>query len=108
MFANVDLLVASRQAAIVVPEAAVVFDHRGPFVWRVAEDESIVERVPIETGLRTGGVVEITLGLRSGDTIVTAGTHKLIEGSPIAVAPSDHSKQALRPEAPGGSGGEGT
>lgn len=107
LFSDLDLEVARRESAIVLPESVVVFDHHGPFVWRVT-DEDRVERVPIETGLRTGGKVEVTMGLRDGDTVVSAGTHKVSEGSKIAAAPRDSSGQALRPPEPGGIGGEGT
>jgi membrane fusion protein (multidrug efflux system) len=107
MFATVDLEVDRREAAIIVPESAVVFDHQGTFVWRVTGD-SLAERVPIETGLRKGGVVEVTMGLRPGDTIVTAGTHKVDEGSKVAAVPPPLSGQALRAPKPGAPGGEGT
>jgi membrane fusion protein (multidrug efflux system) len=107
MFANVDLEVGRRDAAIVVPESAIVFDHQGTFVWRVTA-EDVAERVPIEAGLRKGGVVEVTMGLQPGDTIVTAGTHKVSEGSEIAAAGEPATGQALRPPSPGGKGGEGT
>jgi membrane fusion protein (multidrug efflux system) len=96
MFAETDLEVGRRDAAIVVPESAVVFDHQGTFVWRVSKHGS-AERVPIQTGLRKGGVVEVTLGLHAGDTIITAGTHKVREGSPIAALPSGVAGQALGP-----------
>jgi membrane fusion protein (multidrug efflux system) len=109
MFAELDLEVGRRESAIAVPESAVVFDHQGTFVWRVTADDR-AERVPIETGLRTGGIVEVTMGLRAGDSIVTAGVHKLGEGDQIAAsaAPTAPSGQALRTSKPGTEGGEGT
>jgi len=103
MFAETDLEVGHRDAAIVVPESAIVFDHQGTFVWRVSR-EGTAERVPIQTGLRTNGLVEVTLGLRTGDTIVTAGTHKVQEGSRIAALPGKAVDQALGPQ----QSGEGT
>jgi membrane fusion protein (multidrug efflux system) len=85
LFANVDLEIDRRDAAIQVPESAVVFDQRGAHVWRVREDgdNRTVERAPIEVGLRKDGRVEVTLGLQPGDTIVSAGTHKVSEGGRI-------------------------
>jgi membrane fusion protein (multidrug efflux system) len=100
MFAEVALEVGHREAAISVPEAAIVFDHQGTFVWRVTGDDH-AERVPIETGLRTGGIVEVTMGLHPGDTIVTAGVHKVSEGDALIAAtrPPAAGGQALhRPE----------
>jgi len=63
--------------------------------------------VPSEIGLRKGGRVEVTLGLASGDTIVTAGTHKVIEGRKLrAAAPAETDQARGGPHAstPQGSG----
>jgi membrane fusion protein (multidrug efflux system) len=84
LFANVDLELAQRENAMLIPESAVVFDRAGSYVWRVRGE--IAERVPIEIGLRKNGRVEVTLGLAGGDTIVTAGTHKVIEGRKLRAA----------------------
>jgi membrane fusion protein (multidrug efflux system) len=107
MFADLDLEVGRRESAIAVPESAVVFDHHGTFVWRV-NDEDVAERVPIETGLRTSGIVEVTMGLHSGDVVVVAGTHKVSEGDKVAAATTLPTGQALRPPKAGAEGGEGT
>ena len=105
LFANVDLEIAQRENAMLVPESAVVFDREGTYVWRVREE--VAERVPIEVGLRKGGSVEVTLGLSPGDTIVTAGTHKVIEGRKLRAAVPEQTDQARgepRPSAAHGSG----
>jgi len=105
LFANVDLEIAQRENAMLVPESAVVFDREGTYVWRVREE--VAERVPIEIGLRKGGRVEVTLGLSPGDTIVTAGTHKVIEGRKLraaAPAKSDQARGEPRASAAQGSG----
>jgi len=85
LFARIYMQVAERDNAIVVPETAVVFDRRGTYVWRVGED-MVVSKVPVETGLRRDGGVEVTLGLQAGDRVVTAGTHKVDEGDKVAAA----------------------
>ena len=64
LFANVELEIAQRENALLVPESAVVFDREGTYVWRVRDE--VAERVPIEIGLRKGGRVEVTLGPRPG------------------------------------------
>lgn len=107
LFAGVDMQIGERENAILIPEAAVVFDRRGTYVWRV-DGESVARKVPVEVGLRRLGKVEITLGLQPGDRIVSAGVHKVQEGKPVvAVAPgASASGQARRPSPP--AGGEGT
>jgi membrane fusion protein (multidrug efflux system) len=109
LYANLDMEVARRENAILVPEAAVVYDRAGPYVWRVGSDDSVA-RVPIELGLRKGGRVEVTLGLESGDEIIVAGTHKVAEGKTIRrVAPAvDIEGHAQRVPAAVPRSGEGT
>ncbi len=85
LFANVDIEIARRENSLLVPEIAVVFDRQGAYVWRVRADDT-VERIPIQLGLRQGGRVEVTMGLHPGDTVVTAGTHKVSEGKKIQAA----------------------
>lgn len=85
LFARIHMQVAERENAILLPETAVVFDRRGTYVWRVGED-MVVSKVPVETGLRRDGSVEVTLGLQAGDRVVTAGTHKVDEGDKVVAA----------------------
>jgi membrane fusion protein (multidrug efflux system) len=106
LFANVDLEVGRREDALVIPESAVVYDRDGSYVWRV--DDETPERVPIELGLRKQGRVEVTLGLQPGDTIVTAGTHKVSEGKRLRAAAPRSTGQARRARPDAEPGGEGT
>ena len=86
-------------------EHALGFDQQGTFVWRVRDD--VGERVPIDIGLRKNGRVEVKLGLSAGDTIVSAGTHKVIAGRKLRgaeVVENEKVGSAPRATAPGGSG----
>jgi membrane fusion protein (multidrug efflux system) len=84
MFANVDVQIAQRDHALIVPEAAMVYDRNGTYVWRMIEDDQ-AEKVPVEVGLRADGGVEIVDGISAGDTIVSAGTHKVLAGKKLHV-----------------------
>jgi len=84
MFANIRVEVANLPSAVVVPESAIAYDTRGSFVWRVAPGD-IAERVGVASGIRDAGLVEIREGLAEGDSIVTAGTHKVTEGAHLSV-----------------------
>jgi membrane fusion protein (multidrug efflux system) len=87
MFANVDVQVSKRHGALLVPEAAMVYDRNGTYVWRVVEGD-VVQKVPVEVGVRKDGEVEIRDGLSPGDRVVAAGTHKVMAGDRVeAVAP---------------------
>jgi len=107
LFANVDLEVGQRENALVVPESAVVFDQEGTYVWRL-DGEHVASRVPVELGLRKRGVVEVRLGLRPGDTIVSAGTHKVVEGKKVALATTPSLGQARRGATAEAAAGQGT
>lgn len=80
--ATVHLELGQRPDAIVVPEAALVYDAGGSFVWRVTDDGTAA-RVPVEVGVRQGGQAEILAGVAPGDRIVAAGTNKVAPGRPV-------------------------
>ena len=82
MFADVEVEVNRRDDAILISEAAVVYDRAGTYVWRI-DAEDLAQRVPIRLGLRIKGRVQVQQGLQPGDVVVVAGTHKLKEGSKI-------------------------
>jgi membrane fusion protein (multidrug efflux system) len=81
LFANLDVEIESRKGALMVPEDAVVYGGEGTYVWRVVEDKAV--RVPVELGIRQPGRVELRSGVRAGDRIITAGTHKVRPGSVV-------------------------
>jgi len=85
MFANIRVEVARHENALVVPEAAFVHEADGVFVWRL-DQAGTAERVPVTTGIRLSGRIEVTSGLAAGDRVVTAGTHKVSPGAPLRVA----------------------
>ena len=85
LFANLEVQLAERENALVVPDAALMVDQAGSFVWRVGADGKAT-RAPVEIGLRKAARVEIASGLEAGDRIVSAGTHKVTEGAPVVIA----------------------
>lgn len=109
LFANVEMQIDQRENAILVPESAIVFDRQGTYVWKI-DTESVAGKVPVETGLRRDGTVEVTLGLRSGERIVSTGTHKVKEGEKVveAVARPGPTGQARNAPVTGSGAGEGT
>ncbi len=86
MFVRVRLLLESRQAALVVPEEALVTAQGRLSVFRVTEGKAT--RVAVKAGLRSQldgrTVVEITEGLALGDMVITAGQIK-IRGNDVPV-----------------------
>lgn len=68
MFVEAEILAAEREA-LAVPVTAIGSSPEGATVMRVTD--GVVERVAVKTGIRDGGLVEITEGLAQGDTVVT-------------------------------------
>lgn len=80
MFVDAVVLVVERQT-IAVPVTAVGSSAEGSTVMRVRD--GLVERVPVITGIRDGGMVEITSGVVPGDLIVTKAAAFVRDGDHI-------------------------
>jgi len=76
MFAQVRLLLDTGQTALAVPAEAVLEDEGRSFVF-VRHDPEYFVRRPVSRGRSAGGWVEITRGLRGGETVVTRGAFLL-------------------------------
>jgi HlyD family secretion protein len=68
MFVEAEILAAETEG-LAVPVTALGSSPDGATVMRVTD--GVVERVAVKTGIRDGGLVEITEGLNQGDTVVT-------------------------------------
>lgn len=94
MFARVNLVLETREQAVLVPEQALVPRGTERFVFRVAEGKAVLTK--IEIGLRRPGEVEVAQGLAAGETIVIDGQLKLQDGAAVTVLAD---KPAPKPEA---------
>ena len=83
---------ASSRAAPAVPELAIVGEGESSFVYVV--DNGVAKRVPVRTGARQGGVVEIVEGLRQGQRVVTEGVVKLTDGQRVRLAGAANARAA--------------
>lgn len=83
LFARVDIVVARRENAIVVPEAAVFSRGQKRFVYRVVDGRAVLTEVQL--GQRRPGQVEIRSGLARADTVVRAGQQQLRDGVRVEV-----------------------
>jgi len=106
MFANVELVVQDKPHAITIPEQALIPQGDQMFVFRVKKDGT-VELVPVRTGIRSAGVVEIADGLAAGDRVVSAGHQRIEPGSkvvPFGEHPPDAPPTAGEPATKGAGG----
>ena len=70
-FATVELPLGTRSSALMIPSQAVIPQERDKKV--IVSHNGIAQFVVIKTGVRKASEVEITDGLKSGDTVVTTG-----------------------------------
>ena len=84
MTVSVDIEVARRPKALIVPLAA-VHDSDGAAPWVLRVEGRHAVRIPVKLGLRSGGLAEVTSGLGQGDTfVVTPAT--ITPGARIRIA----------------------
>jgi membrane fusion protein (multidrug efflux system) len=94
LFARVSLEVDPRPDAVLVPEAAVTLQERGPVVYRIADGRAV--ETPVTTGVRRGGRVEITRGLAAGEEVVVSGQVRLRDRTLVEIVPPPPSRQEGR------------
>lgn len=87
MFARVAIELGRREAALWIPEQALVPEQAATIVYRVVDGRA--ERTEVSTGMRRPGEVEIRRGLNPGDRVVTAGQMKISAGSEVRSAAAE-------------------
>jgi membrane fusion protein (multidrug efflux system) len=97
MMLTVNIETAPR-VGLAVPELAVIGEGDNRFVYVVGPDGT-AKRVPVKTGLRQEGRIEIVDGLRPGQQVVTEGVVKLADGMKVRLAGTGNAQRA---EAGGG------
>ncbi len=83
MFARISLVIAEKQGVPIIPEAAVLRDESGAYVFVV--ENAVARRRKLVFGMEEGPMVEILEGLLPGESLVTAGQQKLSEGLSVQV-----------------------
>lgn len=106
-FAEVELDVAVREAALTVPARAVITALEGTIVY--VERDGRLESRPIETGIRSATEVEVTSGLEAGERVAVSAIGRLRNGLEIEprVVDSGSSGAGIRsPGAPASAGSD--
>jgi len=73
------------QEKIVVPQAALLADQEGLYVFVVQDGKAVVKRV--KTGSEVGTSIAIEQGLSSGELVVVSGLQSLRPGVPVVSSP---------------------
>ena len=83
-FVNVRLTVNDVIGAVTVPPSAIRSGPDGSFVWLLKPDRTVTQR-KVRTGVAAGDKVQVTDGLKLGETVVTDGGDRLSEGGKVAL-----------------------
>ncbi len=78
------------QQALTVPFSCLRRDPQGTYLYRLVNGEATQARV--ETGLRSGNLVQITQGLNPGDRIIVKGFLGLRPGKKVSISKSEHAR----------------
>jgi multidrug efflux system membrane fusion protein len=95
-FVDVELVLAVRRGAVVVPMEAVQVGQEGSFVYIVREDGTAEVR-PVSPGPRAGDGIVIDEGLRPGEKVVVEGQLRLAPGAKVMIQPSGGAAGATAP-----------
>ncbi|MCV6612596.1 MAG: efflux RND transporter periplasmic adaptor subunit [Amphritea sp.] len=91
LFARIRIITGQNNAAVMVPEEAIIPQNNSFFVMKVVDGK--VAMAPVELGIRRNGEVNILAGLNADEVIITAGQIKLFPGMPVTPVFVDGSQQ---------------
>ncbi len=100
MFANLDLTLQLRDAAVVVPEPAIMVNSDKAMIYIVDKDMNAQLR-PVKLGVRSAGLVEILQGVEAGQLVIVEGVQKVRPGAKVKPA-GPESAAAYAPKSPAG------
>ncbi len=87
MFAEADLVKASKNNALYIPSAAVLSKNGESYVYIVVDGKAIYREVT--TGIVGDGIVEIINGVKEGEEVIVRGQHYLNDGETVRVVRGD-------------------
>lgn len=74
------------QEQIVIPQAAVILDQQGPYVFAVDGGKAVVKRIKL--GSEADGNFVVSDGLKPGDQIIVQGMETLRPGASVTASPA--------------------
>src|SRR5262245_11870114 len=76
---------ATPEEKIVIPQAALIADQEGVYIFVVEDGKAVVRRVKTGGGQGTGVVIE--QGLKGGELVVVQGLQSIRPGAPVRATP---------------------
>lgn len=84
LFARVELVVGSKDDALIVPLEAVESSGDEEYVFKVFK--GVAYRFPVTTGIQEGDNIQIVRGVAEGEPVVTVGNNRIRDGIPVVYA----------------------
>jgi RND family efflux transporter MFP subunit len=85
MYGEVRFVITHSQPSLVIPTTALVVDKNGAHVVAITPDDH-VHFIPVQIGQDMGSQIEISRGLRGGESLVTNPSDLLSEGQKVSIA----------------------
>jgi membrane fusion protein (multidrug efflux system) len=92
LFMTASLIIVEHQDALLIPEEAVIAEGNERYVFVVSDATAL--RLPIATGIRSGGEIEVTSGLTPDAQVITRGHQKLRDKAPVRLLQQSETKPA--------------
>lgn len=94
MYVRARIVIDTREAAVLVPRRAVVYENDRPFAFRVVDGKA--SKLSLEIGYADRDQVEIRSPVAAGDVLVVFGQRGLQDGSEVRVVepPADDAAQS--------------
>jgi len=105
MFVNVELILPDTQKVLPIPATAVLYAPFGNSVFIIdekkneetGETQKVLRQQFVILGRARGDYVDVTDGLKNGETVVTSGVFKLRSGSQVVIDNTLAPKASLEP-----------
>lgn len=106
MFANVEVILPASRPVLAVPATSVLYATFGDSVFVVEEQQDeqsgeatqVLRQQFVRLGQARGDFIEITQGLKPGETVVTSGVFKLRSGARVVIDNALAPKASLDPQ----------
>jgi HlyD family secretion protein len=98
--AQITIAAQGKDDAIVVPASAVTLEASNGNEGKVmvVDDKSIARETKVTVGIRTPDSIEITEGLKGGETVVIEGNFSLADGTTVEIAKDEEKKEGEKPK----------
>ena len=77
--------IGKPQEQIVIPQAALIADQQGTYVFAVEDGKAVVRRVKV--GAEIGANIAVMSGLKAGEQIIVEGIQGVRPGAPVIASP---------------------